>query len=253
MVAWFKRFDLRISIVYAIVATLWIILSDHLLRVVSSDANLMALNTWKGLGFVAVTTVALFLVISRELRQRNQVEEAEREQSRLAEALRDTLFALTASVDVDQVMQQILDSAATVVSSEAGSIVVFEGNQGRIAYTRGFPPESQAHIHEHRFTNQNPQSADAFGNSKPYLIADTRLDPNWIPLPFTQWIRSSIGVPIELRGRIIGVLIADSLEPNHFRQADVEKLTSFARYTALALENAYHITRLEQEVSQRTS
>ena len=65
-------------------------------------------------------------------------------------------------------------------------------------------------------------------------------------------IGSSIGVPIEARGAVVGVLIADSAQPNHFAQRDVEKMQAFARYAALALENAYHATWLEARVAQRT-
>ena len=162
MAAFFKRFDVRVTAVYGIVAALWIIISDRLLAIISPQRLLWEINTWKGLGFVAVTALALFVIISREARHRTEYEQAlqsdlraleqaeatEREQGRFAEALRDSLFALTASLDVDQVMQQILESAAAVVPSEAGSIVLFEDHHGRIAYTRGFPAEFQTLISE---------------------------------------------------------------------------------------------------------
>lgn len=238
-----KRFDVRVGAIYIVVAVLWVILSDPV-------------TVWKGLGFVAAT--ALALVISGELRRRDsverkQAEEAERAQRRFTEALRDSVVAISASLDVDEVMRKILDAAAAVVPSEAGSIVLFEEGEARIAYTRGFSPQTQTVLQDFRFANQTPAAASAFGNSRPYLIADTRTDPNWVQLPFTSWIRSSIGVPVDVRGQVIGMLVADSAEAGHFQQADVEKLEVFARYAALALENAYHVTRLERSVEERTA
>src|SRR5690242_2488439 len=131
MAAFFKRFDVRVTAVYGIVAALWIIISDRLIAAMSPQNMFADINTLKGLGFVAVTALALFVIISREARQRTeyeqtlerdlqarvQAEAAEREQGRFAEALSESLVALTASLDVDQVMQQILDSAAAVVPS----------------------------------------------------------------------------------------------------------------------------------------
>jgi PAS domain S-box-containing protein len=265
-VTYLKRFDVRVGAIYVVVAVLWMILSDPVTALIA-DTTGGVFAAWKGLGFVAVMAPALVLVISGELRrrgaaeqalrrdmlERRRAEEAERAQGRFAEALRDSVVAISASLDVDEVMRKILDAAAAVVPSEAGSIVLFEEGEARIAYTRGFSPQTQTVLQDFRFANQTPAAASAFGNSRPYLIADTRTDPNWVELPFTNWIRSSIGVPVDARGQVIGMLVADSAEAGHFQQADVEKLEVFARYAALALENAYHVTRLERSVEERTA
>ncbi len=73
----YKRLDVRISVTYGVVATLWIIFSDTIaLRLFGNNYPLEALiNVSKGLGFVAVTTLALFIVLSRELRKRTRIEQ----------------------------------------------------------------------------------------------------------------------------------------------------------------------------------
>lgn len=194
-----------------------------------------------------------------EERSRHQLAElqaaelAERTQRRLAEALLNSLTALTGSLDVESVMQQLLACAATVVPSDAGSVILYEGGVGRVAYLRGFGPEAADFFKAYRF----PLPAVLQGNlatpAYPYLIADTATLPQWLSLPVTRWIRSSIRIPIELYGEVIGVLIADSATPNHFQPADLEKLQAFARYASLALEKADHITKLEAQVAKRTA
>ncbi len=73
MRALFKRFDVRVSLIYCLFASLWIIVSDTL---VAGNPGLPGnLNTLKGLGFVAVTTVLLYALLHRELKLR-QVKEA---------------------------------------------------------------------------------------------------------------------------------------------------------------------------------
>jgi PAS domain S-box-containing protein len=72
----FKRFDFRVSIVYFITASLWIVLSDNALNAVLSGSPrlLSAFSVLKGWGFVCITTLALFAILRIELRKRDNVE-----------------------------------------------------------------------------------------------------------------------------------------------------------------------------------
>ena len=192
--------------------------------------------------------------IGRDITERKQAEDVEREQRLLAEALRDSLAALTSSLDVDQVMAQILASAAAVVPSEGGSIILTEHGYGRVAYCRGFSPEVTIALQQNRFAiDPLLNLRNALAHKAPYLVLDTRVAEDWIAFPLTSWIRSSIGVPIECGGQIIGLLVADSATPNYFKPGDVDKLQAFARYAGLALNNVYHMAMLEQRVAERTA
>lgn len=169
-----------------------------------------------------------------------------------AEALRDSLAALTSSLDVQSVMEKILAYAATVVPSTAGRVILFEGDYGRTVYTRGFSPAEVALLTEYHLPLRALVAAGQPA-AQPYLIADTEHWSDWLPLPIAPWIRSSIGIPIEVHGVIIGLLIADSAKPNQFKLADLEKLQLFARYVSLALENADRVATLEERVAVRTA
>ncbi|MCX6049034.1 MAG: PAS domain S-box protein, partial [Chloroflexi bacterium] len=189
----------------------------------------------------------------RDITERKATEVTEREQRQFAEALRDSLAALTSSLDVQSVMQQILDSAAIVVPSEAGSILLFEGNHGHVAYLRGFSPEAEAFFRDYQFPTMLLSGEPVLSDKQAYFVPDTHADPTWISLPVSAWIRSSIGMPIEIRGAVIGLLIVDSATPHHFKAADMEKLHAFAGYASLALENAQQVTQLETKVVARTA
>ena len=191
--------------------------------------------------------------VGRDITARRQMETAEREQRRVAEALRDSLAALTGTQAIDEVMQQILASATTVVPSKAISIILFEGDEGQAAYLRGFSPEANKFFQEYRFTRNALRSDRIFVPDQPYLIADTQNYPDWLPLEINAWIRSSIGVPITSDGQVIGLLTLDCATPNRFQPADLEKLQAFAQYASLALEKAHHVSRLEERVATRTA
>lgn len=73
-----KRFDIRVSMVYATIATLWIILSDSFLAVFldGNVTELAGFSILKGLGFVAVTATALYGVLHTELLKRDRIDRA---------------------------------------------------------------------------------------------------------------------------------------------------------------------------------
>jgi len=198
-------------------------------------------------------TIEYFTGLLQDITARKAAEAAEREQHQFAAALRDSLAALTGSLTVERVMQQILEAAAIVVPSAAGSIILFEGEYGHVAYLRGFTPEAQAYFKDYRFPIAELANKHVPANKRPYFVPDTQTASDWIPLPVTAWIRSSIGIPITMRGEVIGLLMVDSDTANYFQPSDLEKLQAFAHYAGLALENAEHVNQLEQKVMARTA
>ncbi len=191
--------------------------------------------------------------VGRDITERKLAEESVLKQQKFAEAQRDSLAALTTSLDVDTVMTQILDQAAHVVPYDSASIIHFKDDFGQVIYSQGFSPEAQAFFKTYRYSLKESRFSDMILQSMPYLVTDTRSIPDWIQMPTTEWIRSSIGVPIIMHGGVLGILTMDSATPNRYTSVDVERLQVFARYAALALENAFHTATLENKVDDRTA
>ena len=79
---------LRTSIVYGVFASVWIVLTDRILRLYIVDPEqIMRLSAIKGLVFVAITVLLLYLVLWSQLRKRER-ESAER--ARAERALRES-------------------------------------------------------------------------------------------------------------------------------------------------------------------
>lgn len=72
-----RRFEFRISLSYSIISILWIVFSDSFAAFLFSSNPVLQANVsmFKGIGFVVVTTLALFFVLSYELRKRSRVEQ----------------------------------------------------------------------------------------------------------------------------------------------------------------------------------
>ncbi|MFN8487401.1 MAG: PAS domain S-box protein [Caldilineaceae bacterium] len=184
--------------------------------------------------------------------ERVQAEIAERQQRQFAEALLDSLAALTGALDTDQALQQILAATATVIPSEGGSIILLEAEGSRIAYLRGFSPEVETYFKEARFPFSSFIHAEEIAQGQSYLVSDTQATNGWFAFPCAAWVRSSIGAPIQLQGKVIGLICLDSATPHYFQPTDVEKLQAFAHYAGLALQNAEHVSQLEARVTERT-
>lgn len=194
-----------------------------------------------------------FILMIEDITVQRQIAEAEREQHQVVNALRDSLEALTASLDIDETMQQILNYALTVVPADAATILLIEGEGIRTAYVRSIPSEHEAFLKEYRFSIHEPQFQNMIVARKPWLVTDTELDENWIAFPSNAWIRSSLGLPLIIRDEVIGILHVDSKTPHHFKPEDIATLLNFAHHASLALEHAYYVNRLEERVKERTS
>lgn len=188
-----------------------------------------------------------------EITERRLVQQSERHQRRLAEAMRDTIAVLATLHDMDAVMEQILTSAAQVVPYDGAAIFLSEGEGGRLAYTRGFSAEALAALNAYIGRTALSNVRLVCDSGEPYIIRDTRDMERWTRVPGTEWIRSSLGVPIGVRGEVFGVLTLDSATPHRFTERDLEEITAFGNYAGLAVENARRMAHMERAVAERTA
>ena len=87
-----KRFDLRVSVGYGIVATLWVLFSDRLFAIlVSADVSAKrTFSLFTGLIFVWITALGLFILLHSESRKRNQIAEQQAKHKQVTAALLET-------------------------------------------------------------------------------------------------------------------------------------------------------------------
>ncbi len=175
-----------------------------------------------------------------DVTERQRAQEAERRQAGLLRTLAEASIALTSSLEVQRVLETILEYAERLVPCDGSSVVLFEAGQSRVSAARG----RSSHLTQARwdtlFANTDVlvrmESLRRAGTVS--LIPDTAADPDWLPIQGTEWIRSYLGVPIELEGRAIGIIQFDSAAPNYFTQEHTEYLRTLAGYAAIALQNA---------------
>jgi len=89
-------FAVRLGLVYGTCAALWIFFSDQALRRLVTDAQFgLILQTYKGWGFVVVTSIVLFLAVRAQLRRwEGELRNSERRYRELMEQAADGIHLL---------------------------------------------------------------------------------------------------------------------------------------------------------------
>ncbi|MBL8153223.1 MAG: PAS domain S-box protein [Anaerolineae bacterium] len=204
-----------------------------------------------------------FVIVNRDITERERVDAGEREQRLLAEALRDTSAIINSSLKLSEILDRILICVERVIPYDAATIMLVEGDTSRVMHGRGFDAMgiSQEELLGLRFPIAQFGNLIAMQNTRrPVLIADCRNDSRWLNVTETNWIQSYVGAPIQVDDEVIGVINVDSRVPNAFTESQAEALLAFANQAGIAIRNAQlfealniYAASLEERVAQRTA
>nr|MBN1229877.1 GAF domain-containing protein [Anaerolineae bacterium] len=195
--------------------------------------------------------------------QREKVEEAERKQRTLAEALAEVSTIMNSTLDLDQVMEYILVNVGRVVPHDAANIQVLdEQGVSRVIACRSYEAvglSSEQLKALHFQVDQLANMKAMFETKQPNVIPNVLLNPTWKRIPATEWIRSNVGAPIVIDEAVNGFIFLDSATPDFFDETHAQRLQTFAAQAAVAIQNAQlfeqvqrYATDLEERVSERT-
>jgi PAS domain S-box-containing protein len=169
--------------------------------------------------------------------------------ARLYEEMRllyDLGMALNSSLNLEEVLDCIAKSALRLIQTETSTALVYDESKCRKNYIqRGVAdtPERPVIVEEPRpdgFTNL------VLKQGKPVIVSDMDRDERAKPFLLKTGVRSMVGVPIRLSGKVIGVLFVHSTMPRHFAKHEVALLSFLANQAAVAIGNA----RLFEEVER---
>jgi PAS domain S-box-containing protein len=177
---------------------------------------------------------------------------AEREQRLLAEMLTEITLALTAQTSPIAVLEEILRQVQQIVPYQKASIRLLNENALRIAHRQGeLAFDTQSTANQDQPLSAYPVDAEIVQTRRTRIINDTQLEPLWVSLPETSWIRSHIAAPICLGEQVLGLLRLDADTPGRFSARDAERLKPLVNAAAIALENARLHDQSRQEIADR--
>jgi PAS domain S-box-containing protein len=183
----------------------------------------------------------------QDITERKRVEQAEREQRQLAEALRDTAALLNSTLHLDRVIGRALANLGRIIPHQAANIMLISGDTARVVGSHGYESRIanlELDLRQMRIMRQ------AVRQERPVLIQDTQADPDWVNLPESSWVRSHICAPIRLRKEIVGLLNIDSPIANFFTEAALGRLQAFTDQLAIAIDNARLLEATQHHAAQ---
>ncbi|MDO9380537.1 MAG: GAF domain-containing protein [Nocardioidaceae bacterium] len=172
-------------------------------------------------------------------------------EARLA-ALYATANDLTAIRDVGEILGAIVGRARQLIGTDISYLGLVEGDATCIRVTDGAVSASFRNLRMPLGTGLLGLVADT---GVPYATPDYHADERFAHREYIddavddERIHAILGVPMKVKGEVIGALLAANRTPRPFSTEEVELLSSFAAHAAIALENA----RLFSEAEEATA
>ena len=162
---------------------------------------------------------------------------AEKEGHEKAETLRKTALAITASLNIKEAVQHILEQLSRVLPYDSASIQILRDGELELIGGRG--EQNPAEIEGMRFPlDGTTPNTRVIRTKKAFVMQDAKEAYATFSLPPHTHIRAWMGVPLIIRNQVIGMLSVDSRQKGYFTKESAELAQSFASQAAIAVENA---------------
>jgi len=175
-----------------------------------------------------------------------------------AEALRTVGNAVASKLDYDEVLREIADNAHRLLGAKFTFLGVPEDGVFR---TRAVGGDDQGYSEA---LKSSPYAGDihgggpggrAFREQRPVVVDDLMDDGSFEPWTWREevllrGVRSSVAVPLIVKGASVGILSAFSEHPGFFGPERIGLINDFAGQAALALENAMLFKDVEARAAE---
>lgn len=154
-------------------------------------------------------------------------------------ALYNVARAVSSSLDLKQVLDSIVTSAAWAVSAKGCIVRLISSDRDELLATAAYGL-SQEYLNKGGVElSKNPLDRDVLGGKMVY-IADISTDPRvtYREEAKKEGLTSSLALPLMVEGKGIGVMRFYTRYPREFMPDEVDFLSAVADLSALAIENA---------------
>jgi signal transduction histidine kinase/DNA-binding response OmpR family regulator/CHASE3 domain sensor protein len=163
-------------------------------------------------------------------------EEAERNSSRLTR-LQAVTDAALAHLALDELLDELLERIRDVLEVDTAAILLLESDGKELVARAAKGLEEEVELGFRIAVGQGFAGRVA-AERRAVRIDDVDVADIMNPLLREKGVRSMLGVPLLLEGRVVGVLHVGALKPRHFGSDEAELLQLAADRAALAVEHA---------------
>ena len=157
-----------------------------------------------------------------------------------------------ARLSVDDLLVELLDRVRDILDADTAAVLLLDAPAGQLVATaaRGIEEEVYQGM---RIPLGKGFAGRVAAGKQPVAIEDVQDGDVVNPVLRQKGIRSLLGVPLLVGGRLLGVLHVGTLAPRHFRDVDVDLLQMVADRVALATQaRLYETERRAAIVLQRS-
>ncbi len=193
------------------------------------------------------------LAVNRDVTERKQMQQAEREQRALAEALSDIATAINSTLDPDEVLDRILINIGRVVPHDASGIALIENGISRVVRSQGYDRYGLRDMIEAQRLNVTELAnlRQMVETGQPVVVPslDAANSP-WQRFDDQGVMQSYVGAPISWDERVIGFIHVESTTPGFFSETHANRLRAFAAQAAVAIRNARLYDTIQRQVAE---
>jgi len=174
------------------------------------------------------------------------------EQARLA-ALYDVSSQFGASLDLGEVLKQVMDAIILLTGAERGFLMLFDEVTGHL-HTEAARNVDRETIEGESMQISRTVLQRAAETGAPILTSNAQEDERFSDQQSVigYQLRSIMCAPLRARARVIGAVYVDNrLFSGVFKEADLELLGTFANQAAIAIDNARLFTQTDQALARR--
>jgi len=177
-----------------------------------------------------------------------------RAQQEAATKLYEVTAHLTATLDVDSVLDQIVTKTVALLGCDASGVYVPDEARGGLGFRRGFRLDPVL-TRDLVLKPGEGVAGRAFQQRRPVSTSDRLADPALRYTPAAEKLiqvapRAYLAVPIAVRDEVMGVLVAYFFDPHQFSEKEIQLLASLAAHAAIAMDNARHYEEVKLQQSR---
>ncbi|HKI52068.1 MAG TPA: sensor domain-containing diguanylate cyclase [Geothermobacteraceae bacterium] len=173
------------------------------------------------------------------------MEQALLNQHQLEEELRGLKDILTvaqvvvSSLEIDEVLANILGSAMAVMEMTAGSIALYDSSSNKLELHAHQGLSSRFVSHDRWTVKQGGLTDTILAKGELFIVDDTsRTDFFRNPLAVEEGIRSLIAVPLKIQDKPVGILYVNDFVPRQFCNTRLRLLEILGSFASMSIDNA---------------
>lgn len=151
------------------------------------------------------------------------------------EAVRRASLSLTASLDLEEVLDNILENTLQLVDN-AQDAHIFLYEHGRLRFGAALWSDGRKGM-PWAAPRENGLTYSVAWEGEMILVADMRRHPLFADTP-SSWEGSIVGVPLKIGARVVGVMTVAHPQANAFSETQLRAVSLLGDQAAVAIENA---------------